>query len=132
MKKILLAMIFLSSSTFAYNTSYAKLTPGKKIFVDSQYNQSPSGNIVSLELDTKSKDGSAEPVVTISKQWSGFECEYKQTLLSFSGYNSKNKTHVRTWEIQIEWAPGADLSGCIVNVDFPGLNTASAEIFMNY
>ncbi len=132
MKKMILALALISTSTFAYNTTYNKLVPGKEILVDSAYNTSKAGNFVSLTLDTLTTDGKAEPKVTIVKQWSGFECDYKQTLISFAGYNANTQQFKRTWEIQIDWRPGADLSGCIVKVDFPGMKSSTAEIFMNY
>lgn len=129
MKKIILAMVFAltSMTAFAYNTEYAKLIPGKKIFIDSA-----NKNVISLVLDTKSKNPNAVPEFSLVNQWSGFECEYKQTLLLFSGFNATTKEHKRTWEIQVTYVPGADLSGCILNVSFPGLADSKAEIFMNY
>lgn len=133
MKKMIVALALMSSSVaFAYNTTYSKLVPGKQILVDSAYNSNKDGSFVSLTLDTLSQDGKAEPKVTVVKQWSGFECEHRQTLISFAGYNSSTQTFKRTWEIQIDWRPGADLSACIVKVEFPGMKASEAEIFMNY
>lgn len=131
MKGLLLSLALLSTSSFAYNTTYSKLVPGKQILVDSAYNLHKSGHIISLSLDTESKLD-VEPKVKLIKQWSGFECEHRQTLISFAGYNSSTQTFKRTWEIQIDWIPGADFSGCIVKVEFPGMAASEAEIFMNY
>lgn len=132
MKKMILAMALISTSTFAYNTTYSQLVPGKQILVDSAYNSNKAGSFVSLTLDTVSTDGKAEPTIKVLKQWSGFECEHRQTLISFAGYNAKTQTFKRTWEIQVNWRPGADLSACIVRVEFPGMKASEAEIFMNY
>lgn len=131
MKGLLLSLALLSTSTLAYNTEYSKLVPGKQILVDSAYNNHKNGHIVSLTLDTESTQD-VEPTVKVVKQWSGFECTHKQTLISFAGFNQKTKAYKRTWEIQIDWIPGADLSACIVRVEFPGMKAAEAEIFMNY
>lgn len=128
MKKMIASALFLSSiSAFAYNTEYAQLRVGKEILVDVA-----KKDVISLTLETNSQDGKAEPKYTLVKQWSNFECEYKQTLLLHSGYNIESKTYKRTWEIQVTWTPGADLSGCIVKVSFPGMADSRAELFMNY
>lgn len=126
-KVILIFSMLLSFNVMAYNTEYNKLVPGKVVLVDVA-----KKDIVSLTLDTKNTDSTFAPEVTLVNEWSGFECDYKQTLLLFAGFNSKNGQHTRTWEIQFTWKPGADLSGCIVNVAFPGMADSRAELFMNY
>lgn len=128
MKIMITALAILSSiSAFAYNSEYSKLTPGKEILVDAG-----KKDVISLTLETKSKNGEAEPKYSLVKQWSNFECEYKQTLLLNSSYDLTKKIYSKTWEIQVTWTPGADLSGCIVKVSFPGMLDSRAEIFMNY
>ncbi len=125
---MLVAALFLSSvSAFAYNTEYSKLTPGKEILVDAG-----KKDVISLTLETKSKSDKTQPTYSLVKQWSNFECEYKQTLLLNSSYDLTKKIYSKTWEIQVTWTPGADLSGCIVKVSFPGMEDSRAEIFMNY
>jgi len=66
------------------------------------------------------------PEVEIEKAWSGFECSHKTTILRKAQFN------MRSWEIQINWTPGADLSGCIVKISSPGMQDARAELYMNY
>ncbi len=127
MKKILCLLALISVNASAYNTEYSKLIPGKKIFVSVQ-----NEDVISLTLDTKNTDGSLQPKVELLNQWGNFECEYKQTLISHSGFDMNTRSHKRTWEIQINSAPGADLSGCIVNVSFPGMKDSQAEMFINY
>jgi hypothetical protein len=127
MKKMIMMLSLISLNAFAYNTEYSKLAPGKKIFVDVQ-----NKDVISLTLDTKSANTRAQPKVEVVAQWGNFECEYKQTLLSFAGFDMATGNFKRTWEIQMNWMPGADLSGCIVNVTFPGMEDSQAELFMNY
>ncbi len=128
MKSLFASLLMLSSlSAFAYNSEYSKLVPGKEVLVDSA-----NKGIISLTLDTKSKSSTATPKVTIENQWGNFECEYKQTLLLHSGFNVDTKVFKKTWEVQIAWLPGADLSGCIVKVSYPGMEDSRASIFMNY
>ncbi len=128
MKKMIASALLLSSmNAFAYNSEYAKLTPGKKIYIDVM-----KKDVISLTLETKSSSDKAEPKFTRESQWGNFECEYKQTLLLNSGYDLAKKLYKKTWEIQVTWTPGADLSGCIVKVSFPGLEESRAELFMNY
>lgn len=115
-------MLFLSiNNAAAYGDSPARLIPGKQVLVDVANQE-----IISLLITTDNHDFGLLPVVKIEKQWSGFECHHKTTRLRKTGYN------LRSWEIQIEWAPGADLSGCIVKVSFPGMEDSRAELYMNY
>lgn len=127
MKKLLLILSLVSFNAFAYNTEYSKLIPGKKIFVD-------VGNkeVISLTLETKSKVSAVEPKVELVNEWSGFTCDFKQTLLMHAGFDMSTRMHTRKWEIQMTWTPGADLSGCIVNISFPGMRDSQAELFMQY
>lgn len=128
MKKMIASALLLSSlSAFAYNTEYSKLVPGKEILVDSA-----KKDVISLTLETKNKSDKAEPKYSLVKQWGNFECEFKQTLLLHSGFDFQKKIYKKTWEIQVTWTPGADLSGCIVKVTFPGMEESRASIFMNY
>lgn len=119
--------MLLSFNLFAYNTEYNKLVPGEMVLVDVA-----NKDVISLTLDTSNSDSNSTPKVELVKEWSGFECDYKQTLLLFSGYNRAESKHVKTWEIQLTWKPGADLSGCIVKVSFPNMPDSSAELFMMY
>lgn len=128
MKKVIASALLLSSvSAFAYNSEYSKLVPGKEILVDSA-----KKDVISLTLETKSKSDKTEPKYSLVKQWGNFECEYKQTLLLHSGFDFEKKIYKKTWEVQVTWTPGADLSGCIVKVSFPGMEDSRASIFMNY
>lgn len=128
MKKMIASALLLSSvSAFAYNSEYSKLVPGKEILVDSA-----KKDIISLTLETSSKSDKAQPKYSLVNQWGNFECEYKQTLLLHSGYDFAKKIYKKTWEVQVTWTPGADLSGCIVKVSFPGMADSRASIFMNY
>ncbi len=126
-KIILIFSMLLSFSAMAKNTEYTQLVPGKEVLVDVANKE-----VVSLTLDTISSDSSLVPKIELVKEWSGFECDYKQTLLLFAGFNTETQKHTRTWEMQITWKPGADLSGCILKVSFPGMKDSRAELFMNY
>lgn len=123
---LIMALVF-SVQSYAYNTEYSKLVPGKEILVDVANKE-----VISLTLETESQDSNARPTYSLVKEWSGFGCEYKQTLLLFSGFDFAKKTYKKTWEIQVTWTPGADLSGCIVKIAFPGMKDSRAELFMNY
>lgn len=124
---IALALTLTSMSAFASNSELTQLIPGKEVLIDSA-----NKDVISLTLNTNSKNSKAEPIVKIIREWGNFTCDYKQTLLLNSAYNQEKKTYNYVWEIQITWTPGADLSGCIVNVSFPGLADSRASIFMNY
>lgn len=119
--------MLLSFNVFAYNTEYNKLVPGDLVLVDVANKE-----VISLTLDTSNSDSKATPKVELVNEWSGFECDYKQTLLLFAGYNRAENKHVRTWEIQLTWKAGAPMSGCVLKVSFPDMPDSSAELFMMY
>lgn len=122
MNKVLIACaLILSINASAFSDSPARLIPGKQVLVDVANQE-----VISLLITTNHQDSGLLPVVQIEKQWSGFECRHKTTRLQKTSYN------LRSWEIQIDWAPGADLSGCIVKVSFPGMEDSRAELYMNY
>lgn len=124
---IALILVLTSMSAFAYSSQSTLLIPGKEVLIDSA-----NKDVISLTLDTNSKNSKAEPKVSIVKEWGNFTCDYKQTLLLNSAYDQSKKIYKYTWEIQVTWTPGADLSGCIVNVSFPGQADSRASIYMNY
>ncbi len=131
MKFLISVLVLLSmTNSFASNTKYFKIAPGKNTFVDVVYNK--ERGIISLLLETNSTDKNAEPKVTVEKSWRGFECKHFQNLIKFAGFDQKNQNFFREYEIQIEWQKGVDLSGCLVKVEFPGQKTSTAEIFVNY
>ena len=127
MKKMMFLLSLISLNAFAYNTEYSPLVPGKQILVDVANKE-----VISLTLDTKNADGALQPKVEVINEWGNFECDHKQTLVTYSGFDTSTRLFKKTWEIQINWIPGADLSGCIVNVSFPGMKDSRAELFMNY
>lgn len=122
MNKIFIVFILLLSlNTMAAVHTSTKLIPGKQVLIDVANQE-----VVSLMITTSNPDSGLLPEVSIEKEWSGFECDHKTTLLRKAGFN------LRSWEIQITWSPGADLSGCIVKIAFPGMKDSHAELFMNY
>lgn len=126
-KFLLLFTVLLTLDVQAFNTKYNKLIPGKEILVDVAKQE-----VISLTLDTKNADSSVMPQLTVLNQWGNFLCSHRQTLLIYSGFDVQTGLHTNTWEIQLLWSPGADLSGCIVNISFPGMNNSRAELYMNY
>jgi len=122
MKKIwVIASLLLTFNVMAADGDLTKLLPGKQVLIDVANHE-----VVALLIYTNNPDTGLLPLVTIEKSWSGFECSHKATILRRANHNFKS------FEIQIDWSPGADLSGCIVNVSFPGMKDSRAELYMNY
>ncbi len=124
---ILLFSLFIASISFAYNTKYHRVHPGQKIFIDTA-NQ----KFISVLYISQSADKDAAPEVQFVNQWSGFECKHKQTLIQFAGFEPSTNKYFRDWEVQFDFSPGADLSGCIYLIKFPGVPDATVEMDMNY
>lgn len=122
MKKFfIIVSLFLSFSVIASDASITRLIPGKQVLVNVADKE-----MIPLLITTSNSDSGLLPTVTIENEWSGFECRHNATLLRKAEFN------LRSWEIQIIWSPGADLSGCIVKISFPGMEDSQAELFMNY
>jgi hypothetical protein len=122
------AAILFSSFAFAYNTHYFNLKSGssRHILV---YNLKPE---ISLKWQVHSHDGFAEPTTTVINQDNGFECKPVRNILLFSGYNAQTKIWTQTWEIRIQWSPGADSSGCLIEVSHPEEESVQVDLYMNY
>jgi len=118
----------LCSATFAYNTQYVDLMPKQAVMFD----VAGTPGYVSLRFDVKGQDGFEKPQAKVIDQKNGFECEIDRMILLFSGYNAQTKLFNQQWEVRVNWSPGADLSGCEVEVTHSALPWARAELYMNY
>lgn len=119
--------LFTASISFAYNTKYHRVQPGQKIYIDTAHQK-----FISVLYITESADKDSQPEVQLVNQWSGFECQHKQTLIQFAGFEPSKGLYFRDWEIQFDYSPGADLSGCIYLIKFPGVPDATVELNMIY
>lgn len=124
---LLMVSFFISTYVFATGHKATQLVPGHQVLEDVANQE-----VITLILNTQSADPSLQPEVNVTKQWSGFSCQHKASLILNHSFNEKNKLFLYTWAIQMSWGPGADLSGCIVKVTFPGMPDSFAELFMNY
>ncbi|MBT3984025.1 MAG: hypothetical protein HOE90_21900 [Bacteriovoracaceae bacterium] len=79
-----------------------------------------------VQLNLKVPAG-VEPETKIVGEDVGFECEVKQSrFLAVDGENDQ-----RCYQVDINWEPGADLSGCMVEVT-AGKQKSRAYLFMMY
>lgn len=129
MKNLILVLALLVSSySYAYSTKYFNIHTGQTKLVDVA-NQK---NIISLKWDVLSTDGFIVPSAQVLNQEGDFQCQIKKTILLFSGYNQEAKLWSQTWEIKVEWSPGTDQSGCLVEVSHPDEGSSYAKLYLNY
>lgn len=124
---VLFIFIFFAELSNSEPVKFFYAKPGYKEFIDIK-NQS----IVHVLFDSKSQSSQQYPTANLISQWSGFECTHVNTELREQFYNVATKEYLSTWELQFKFTPGADLSGCIYHILFPGYQKAIIELFMNY
>ena len=100
MKMFVMFSLFAGLNAFGYNTQYDRVEFGK-VNVISRLSKSSQNQIISLVVDTASRQEPTQPVVVNSTPTPNL-CVYKQTLLSFAGFDSRTKEYLGSYEIQIE------------------------------
>ncbi|GAB4013451.1 MAG: hypothetical protein Fur0010_10320 [Bdellovibrio sp.] len=128
MSLLKMLMATVCSVAFAYNTQYIDLNPLEGVVVD----VAGTPGHVSLRLKLESGNALENPKAVVLTEYNGFECEIDRVLLLFSGYNQSLKKFNQEWEIRVNWFPGADLSGCEIEVTHSSLPWARAELYMKY
>lgn len=129
MKNLMLALILLIGSySYAYNTKYFNIHTDQTESIDVA-NQK---NIISLKWNVLSTNGFIAPKAQVLYNGGDFQCQIKNTILLFSGYNQKSKLWTQTWEVKVAWQPGTDQSECLVEVKHPDEGSSFAKLYMNY
>lgn len=76
-------------------------------------------------------DNTQNPVVAVIEEQNDFTCEVKEVkhMRSFESpsYPSENIYH-----ILVNWSPGADLSGCVIQIKHPDFKDSLVHLEMNY
>lgn len=103
MKALILVTTLIAAQAFGYNSEYTTVKFGEHTQVEVATRSSYRSNVVSLLVELYSKTGNP-PVVNISNQ-DQKNCSHKQTLISFSGFDSKTKLYKRVYEVQIDRNP---------------------------
>lgn len=128
MKTALVLLTLLPCLSFAYNTEYFKVKSNSITKID----VANKSEVISLKVSIQSANPFSVPTATVTKEDGGFECQVSKTILLFAGYDTATGLHHQEFEIKVQWAPGADLSGCLVEVKHPSLTNAKAYLYLNY
>jgi hypothetical protein len=126
--KLAPVVMMCASTVFAYNTKYFEIQSGQIKVIDVA-NQK---NDISLKWKLHSTDGFFTPKATVIKQLGDFECKIKNQILLTSDYNEETKIWTQAWEIKVQWQPGTDYSGCLIQITHPNETSSFAELVMNY
>lgn len=126
--KAFFAIFFVSSLGLAYSPKYFDI----QSYATQPIDVANEEKIISLRVEIQSPSSFSIPDAAILSEDEGFGCKIKQKILLFAGYDAVAKIHHQVFEIKVEWSPGADLSGCLVEVTHPSLTQARAYLFMNY
>ena len=135
MKLVLITILLLSiarNQTLAcpLNNHGTQLSGGNEIELDVL-----GMNPVNLQLEIDRQQNfpdsfkQSTPQVKVTDQYSGFDC----TATSIKLLADHGTLEKECWEIQITWGPGADQSGCKVEVLYPQSKSSSiVHLYMNY
>lgn len=124
--KLILSVI--CATAFAYNTQYVDLIAYEGVAID----VAGTDGQVAFRLKVDSTNSLEKPQAVVLEEHNGFECEIDRVILLFSGYNQSSKKFSQDWVVVVNWFPGADLSGCQIEVTHTDLPWARAELYMNY
>jgi hypothetical protein len=124
---LVLGMISPSLS-FGYNTEYFPVTSEYTTRVD------VAGRvpIISFRVTIQSLDAFSVPEAVVTREDADFNCRIVKRILLTADFNSVTKVHTQDYEIGVEWAPGGDLSGCLVEITHPSLVDAFGYLYMSY
>lgn len=128
MKIALILLTLLPGLSFAYNTEYFNVKSNSITKID----VANKSEVISLKVSIKSANAFSVPTAVVTKEDGGFECQVSKTILLFAGYDTVTGLHHQDFEIKVQWGPGSDLSGCMIEVKHPSLTQAKAYLFMNY
>ncbi len=86
--------------------------------------------VVSLTLSIPRRDHQALPAIAVLSEEVGFEI----TIDSVTRTETRHDDGVQVdhYRIDVDWSPGADVSGGVVQVGFPDAEAAEVELFMVY
>lgn len=126
-----LLFLILTAFTFsitATETAPIPLRPGSMLYIDAE--DIPI-SVVSFVLTTKSFERKAVPRTIIHNQWGNFRCKHKSNVLKGRTFSNDNQLFISSWEIQIQWSPGANSAGCSIKVIFPGMKDSDLDIYQD-
>ncbi len=130
---IIITMFAMNANALAQDEAHL-LVAGEKVKVDVAGTE-----VVTFELRAirPATAIAQQPEAVIVEQFGDFECTIVSTKLV-----SSRPVHVRgtqnligeTYHIEVEWAPGADYSGCNLEIKDPYLDDViyDAQLFMNF
>lgn len=124
---ILIASLFssytlLAASNNCHSLGDVQLTDGKELTLDVL-----GRNPVKAVIQTTESGLYNSPTIQVSNEYAGFECFPKSVQLL-----TKGETY-QCWQVEIDWSPGADVSGCEIKVAHPSWQKASQlYLHMNY
>jgi hypothetical protein len=126
MKTLLITLAILISSSYAMANCKSQgdlfVTEGKEVSLD-VLGKSP----VKVVLETRESSTYSTPTLQVSNNYAGFECFPKSVQLL-----SKD-TDYQCWLVEIDWSPGADVSGCEIKISHDSWEkSALVNLFMNY
>lgn len=126
--KTFFAFLIFSSCCLAYNTKYFDLHNHSTTKIDVK----DENSTISLRVAIQSPSSFSIPEAFVLKEDSGFECRISKKILLFAGFDAVTKLHHQEFEIKVDWSPGADQSGCLIEVRHPSLTNSRAYLYMNY
>ncbi|MBO9666798.1 MAG: hypothetical protein J7501_08285 [Bdellovibrio sp.] len=119
--------LLMAGSAFAYSTNYTNLDD-KATYVEAVQASNQDG-VISLRVVVKNVGQTVAPKAAVIDQVAGFKCQVIKTNLLESSYDAASNTFTQSFEAKVIWTPGAENSGCVVQVFHPSLNNTRAVIY---
>lgn len=76
-------------------------------------------------------DNVQNPKVTVIEEKNGFTCEISK-VKHIGSYERPSYPSENTYQIYINWQPGADLSNCLIQINHPDYKDSLVRLEMNY
>lgn len=107
------AWLLISNFVSAYSVNSQVLKPGQVNLVRLQRAQTLEPVVTSVTLDVKTQSASLPKVQSLKPS---LGCQFKKTLISYSGFNSSEQRYIRSYEIQFLVALKSTREGCVFEI----------------
>lgn len=129
MKNMTFILIFLFSfQIYAQNRSAIELQAGKTISVD----VADQSKDLLIEWSIFSQNAFVKPKVKVLQVDGDFSCIVDRTMTLISSRLITPFGWKQVWNIKVHWEPGADLSGCLIQLTHPNEQDVKLKLYMNY
>ncbi len=98
MKSTVIAILAMAANALAYNSNTTPIQVGRPNLVNvARFESSLTPGLVSVSMNVKTKSTQRPTVESMNDTK---KCEFKQTLISYAGFDRATALHIRVYEFQ--------------------------------